>query len=129
MTQDYLDRLIKLVPAEVVAGYMFDRSLFVPKAGASPDPLATDMLAWWLPIGGLVLTLLLRIFGSRRPGVSFVRSVQWLTVFLAACAYGTWIVNIGSDPLLGMDPDPRLRATVLVLITILAPILQQGDDI
>jgi hypothetical protein len=126
--QDYLERLIRLIPAEIVAGYMFVRNLFQPQPGNVADPLAVEMLGWWLPIGGLVLTLASRIFGSRRPGVPFFQSVQWRTVVLAAVAYAAWILNIGNDPLLGMEPDPRLRATILVVVTIIAPLIQQGDD-
>src|SRR4051812_24879943 len=81
--QEYIDRLVRLIPAEVLAAYHAARGIVV---GVAPsDPLAVKFLPW-LPVIGFVLVIFVRVWGTRaRTGLW--STVQWLAVAIAAISF------------------------------------------
>src|SRR5262249_62359004 len=69
----WLTRLVKLVPAEVVAVYLAGR------------PFAQEHYAGWWPVACLVLTIVVRAGGT-----SDRRGPPWLSVLLSPVSFVLW---------------------------------------
>ena len=124
---DYSDKVLRLIPGDVVAGYLTIRGFWAPTSqieSVSSDPVAYSVLQFWLPIAGLIATVALRIIGTPNKFWDFSQ-VQWLTVLVATVAYCLWILTIEKQ-VLGINIDARISASFLVLFTIAAPRIQPG---
>lgn len=91
----YLDRLVKLIPAEAITAYPFLHSRAVEVAdqvAKTPVP-ANGMIqsAAWLPVGVawllLIIVILIRWQSTRVPG----QGAQWGTVIIAAISFLLWV--------------------------------------
>lgn len=105
----WLTRLVKLVPAEVVAVYLAGR------------PLAHGALETAWPIIALVLVVIVRAWGTADR-----RGPQWISVVVSAFSFMLWVWATGGHfgPLV-LDPD---RAGLAVLVwTTLVPVIWKGD--
>ena len=79
-----MERLVQLIPAEVVALYLTFH------AGTDPNGL----FAFWWPIICLALVIVVRVRGTLDPGGS-IWSVQPIAVIVAAISFVLWIYGIG----------------------------------
>lgn len=126
-------RATRLIPGEVLVVYTGIRELYAPADLTSNAQLADDrmaflMLNWILPIVGLLLTMGLRIWGTRRAGTSGLGDVQWPVVIVASITYCSWLLS-QSGPLFGYDGmDPRVGATLLLLFGVLPPFVYKGSE-
>jgi|SRR5215831_11883959 len=105
----WLTRLVKLVPAEIIAVYLAGR------------PLAEPRLAGTWPVVCLVLTIIVRAFGT-----SDHRGPQWLSVAVSAVSFVLWVYATGGH-FLSLPVDPNLAALAVLVWTTLAPVLWRGD--
>lgn len=118
----YTDRLLRLIPGDVVAAYLTVKGLYA----GDDDPAAASVIEFWLPGIGLVLTLLLRVLGT--PTRPFLwKEVQWPVVAISAVAFLVW-VSVTQDRLWSIDIDPRHAAGLLVLFTFLPPLVLRGSQ-
>lgn len=118
--EGYLEKAIKLIPADVVAAYLALRNIWLETAGGGDDKLGELVSLWILPIGGFVAVILLRILGTSESFASF-KKIQWPAVWVSTIAYVAWVLSF-NDPILSFEaPDPRLAASLLVLISIIGP--------
>lgn len=76
----YLARLVKLIPAEVIALYLSFKS-----AMDTPERMA----GWGLIC--LLLVVLVRTFGTKQEG----KPIQWLAVLVAIVSFILWIYGMG----------------------------------
>lgn len=105
----WLTRLVKLVPAEIVAVYLAGR------------PLAQEHYAGLWPVACLVLTIVVRAFGT-----SDRRGPQWLSVAVSAVSFVLWVYATGGH-FLGYEVDVNLAALVVLVWTTLVPVLWRGE--
>jgi len=105
----WLTRLVKLVPAEIVAVYLAGR------------PLAQERYAGLWPIACLVLTILVRAFGT-----SDRRGPQWLTVLVSSVSFVLWVYATGGH-FLTYEVDVNLAALAVLFWTTLVPVFWRGQ--
>ena len=105
----WLTRVVKLVPAEIVAVYLAGR------------PLAQERYAGLWPVACLVLTILVRAFGT-----SDRRGPQWLTVLVSAVSFVLWVYATGGH-FLTYDVDVNLAALGVLFWTTLVPVFWRGQ--
>lgn len=121
--QDYIGRVIRLIPADIVALYLGLHGVIASAAGN--DPSAGAALPW-LPWLMLCLTLYARAWGSRDPSGSWA-SVQWSGVLISVISFAVWVLNLGHPVALLPAIKPWLGSTVLLIWTFLVPRLYHGD--
>jgi hypothetical protein len=119
--EQYMEKLLRLIPADVVAAYLTIRSFWFPASTNAVDPLASAVRHWWLPIGGMIVTIILRTFGTARRPFSG-SDVQWSVVIASGVSFLTWVFAL-NDPVFGLSIDPRVSASALVLVALLVPLL------
>jgi len=105
----WLARLVKLVPAEIVAVYLAGR------------PLAQERYAGLWPVACLVLTIVVRAFGT-----SDRRGPQWLSVAVSAVSFVLWVYATGGH-LLTYQVDVNLAALAVLFWTTLVPVFWRGN--
>lgn len=106
----WMERLIKLIPSEVVAVYLAGRGY------------ATNWAGIWSVVC-LVLVFAVRIWGTRgrdqRP--------QWITVFVSAISFVIWVYAMGGHIAGVMLPDPGIASAAVLVWTVLVPVMYKGD--
>jgi hypothetical protein len=105
----WLTRLVKLVPAEVVAVYLAGR------------PLAQEHYAGLWPVACLALTIVVRAWGT-----SDRRGPQWLSVAVSAVSFVLWVYAIGGH-FLAYQVDVNLAALAVLVWTTLVPVFWRGE--
>ncbi|MBP2557908.1 hypothetical protein J2T08_004070 [Neorhizobium galegae] len=126
--REIAERAIRLIPGDVLVIYASIRAIFAPSdmARLAEDAVAYYVINWVLPIGCLVLTALLRIWGTPRPGAT-LKDVQWPVVLIASAAYCGWLLSQGG-PLLGFSSvDSRIGMALLFLFGALPPFIYSGS--
>jgi len=106
--QEYADRLVRLIPAEVIALYTAVRGFFeIPKESpgaaqqaassiaTSPDSTQIQLFLDWWPFICLLLVIFVRAWGTRSDMTNW-RTVQWLAVFVAAVSFFLWVNVTGA---------------------------------
>ena len=105
----WLTRLVKLVPAEIVTVYLAGR------------PLAQEHYAGLWPVACLVLTIVVRAFGT-----SDRRGPQWLSVAVSSLSFVLWVYATGGH-FLSYDVDVNLASLAVLVWTTLVPVLWRGE--
>jgi hypothetical protein len=104
-----MERLVKLVPAEILAVYLAGRS----QAGAIHG-------AW--PLVCLALLLVTRVWGTQERG----RGPQWSAVAVAAVSFLIWVLALDGR-ILSLAVNPDLASLLVLVWTTLAPMIVRGD--
>lgn len=79
----YLSRLVKYIPAEVAAAYLFLKGLIPPDA---------PRWAWWIVLGGLLLlTAWYTFWATHQPGLPRART----QIIISTVAFAVWAFAIG----------------------------------
>ncbi len=114
----YMQRLVQLIPAEIVALYLTFHGL--------ADPKGSFALGW--PIICLGLVIIVRILGTHDPGFSILMfwKCQWIAVGVAAVSYVLWIYAIG-DTIWGFTVRKPIWISASIAIwTIFVPYFYKG---
>jgi hypothetical protein len=113
----YMGRLIRLIPAEVLAVYQTLYGIF----NEPPSPLLG-----WLPVLGILLVILARAWGTRDESGSW-KSVQWLSVFISVVSFVIWVL-VSRHSILGfLLPDLRIGSALMVLWVFIIPFFYKGQ--
>jgi len=115
---EYMGRLIHLIPAEVLAVY---QTIY----GILKSPTASPFLPW-LPIVGIILVLIVRIWGTRDQSNN-LQSVQWKAVLVAAVSFVIWVMTSGHSIVGFVLPDLRIGSAMMVLWVFLVPYFYKGQ--
>ena len=121
--RDYLDRLQKLIPSEIIGIYLFARNLSEHRLSADSrwfDNFVNNYL-------GLicVLTLIpLRAWGTRLYG----KAPQWGAVGIAGISFALWVYLIGDSILGFVITDKRVIVFVAALWTLISAWLYKGEQ-
>jgi hypothetical protein len=107
---DYLQRLVKLVPAEIIGLYLTLKGFYNRK----PD----DWMIWFVPPLCLILLIIVRIFATKR---------QWIAVAVSSVSFGIWLGATG-DPLVSHAfSDGRIWSVLVLVWTFIVPWFYKGD--
>jgi hypothetical protein len=106
---EWIERLVKLVPAEILAVYLAGR----PHAEAIHG-------AWPLVCLGLLLAV--RAWGTHEPG----RGPQWPAIGISAVSFLIWVLAVDGR-ILGLRLDADVAALALLVWTTLVPALYRGE--
>jgi len=105
----WLTRLVKLVPAEIVAVYLAGR------------PLAAARFEHTWPLACLILTIIVRAFGTNDG-----RGPQWLSIAISAVSFVIWVYATGGQ-FLTLQVDANVAALAVLVWTTLVPAIWRGD--
>jgi len=110
----WMDRLVKLVPAEVLSIFPVGNSL-----------IAEDFARSWWALACLFLTFAIRAKATW----SKDKGPQWAAVFIACAAFAIWIYVLGSHfPAITLAKNLYYLPSILVLVwTTIIPIFYQGE--
>jgi hypothetical protein len=108
---EYLQRLIKLIPSEILALYVTFKEI------------AASWLGIWATIC-LALVLFARIMGTYRKD----KGVQWVAVVVASVSFVLWVYATGGN-FLGLEPPaiPGLISIAVGVWTFIVPFFYKGD--
>lgn len=117
--KEYLQRLLKMIPGEIVGLYMIG-SGFIP----SDQPLA--LVIW--SVACLILLVALRIWGTADPAEG--KPAQPIPVFISAIAFVIWLYWLGGP--FAAYPEYNLRVdfvgSLLVLVwSFIVPLIYKGS--
>jgi hypothetical protein len=123
--KDYVDRLVKLVPAEVLALYLTGKGQITERFKTPPkDPVLLDENHAWII---WTLVCLVGAFLIRRWATSDRQKAvppDWVAVFIACGAFLVWVYSLGDVFARVWHVWDPLAASLLVLFwTFLAPLL------
>jgi hypothetical protein len=122
--QQYLARVVKLIPAEVVALYQGVEGV-IRTAGNGGDAVAQHWIGS-VPWFGLLLVIYIRAWGTRDSTGSW-GTVQWGAVTIATISYIVWIIALG-DPIAAIPlKEPWLGSTLLMVWPTLLPYFYKGN--
>jgi hypothetical protein len=121
--QQYVDRLIRLIPAEVIAAYQAIRGIVVGVAPTSPG--AQSFLPW-LPIIGVILVLFVRAWGTRAPSGD-PKTIQWPAVGIAMVSFVVLIISLGHPIIVQTPIATWIGSVLLILWVFLLPYIYEGS--
>ena len=104
-----MERLVKLVPAEILAVYLAGRSHAEAIHGA------------W-PLVCLALLLVVRVWGTHERG----KGPQWSAIAVAAVSFLIWVLALDGR-ILSLAVNPDLASLLVLVWTTLMPLLVRGD--
>lgn len=107
---DYLARLVSLIPGEVLGIY-----LMLQNAVKSSD----GDLSWqyaWISVSCLILVIISRIMGTRdrAEGDSFFKQIEWPVVIISSVSFVIWVLGIG-DPFLGVSEISYFNDEIVIM--------------
>lgn len=114
----YMGRVIRLIPAEVLAVY---QTLY----GIFEQPPPSPFVAW-LPVLGIILVIVVRIWGTRDESGSLL-SVQVGGVVISTVSFIIWVLVSGQSIGGFVLPDLRIGSALMVLWVFLLPIVYKGQ--
>lgn len=122
--KDYLGRLMKLIPTEVLSLYLFGRGIIV--AGA----MAQNLIYWigW-SVFCLIAVFIVRVLGTTDPQANNLKEQrpQMTAVLIACVSYLVWIYSMGDMFALLNLYEPTLGALVVAGWSFLVPAFYKGD--
>lgn len=110
----YWDKVVKNVPADVVAGWTAILGLFSTPLGTFPDVETTTIL-WILAAVFLVATFFWTYRQTSVPG----QKPAWIQIIVSTVAFAVWAIALGSPFDTLPFYDPRVAAAILIVWTII----------
>lgn len=126
---DFKDRLVKLIPTEIVTAYITIQGLITGAGGAaagtptsgSDNTTGNAQTLLWIVF--IVLTILTPIY------LYFISKVRkWLQILFNTVAFIIWVIVIGGpiEEILGF-PAEFIGSIILVIYTLLIPLVYKGE--
>jgi hypothetical protein len=120
--EGYQDKLVKLIPTEIIGAYLFISTGILglnPAAPAIPQDAETKA---WILIVSMTLLILTPLYLLRLSGVTNVMQLLVTTV-----SFLVWVYSLGG-PFVVWDwgYSPKIAGSVLVLWSLITPLLVQG---
>ena len=106
----YMERLVKLVPTEVIGVFLAGRGY------------AESWIGTWAAIC-MVLVLISRIWGTYEKG----KPIQWIGVAVSFVSFAIWIYAIGAHILNFILPDNGIVYIAILVWTFIVPYFYKGD--
>jgi hypothetical protein len=115
--QDYLQRLMKMIPADVVGLYLVAAGLI--------DPNDALLLACWT-VFCAICVVLVRAMGSKDPGSSDHPGPDWMLVTMSTIAFLIWVYDIGGPFAAYGIPNRPYGSLAVMAWTFLVPYFYRG---
>ncbi|GAB2179143.1 hypothetical protein [Dongia sp. agr-C8] len=131
--KQYLDRLVKLIPSEVIGLYLAGKSIIQAKYDPKQpiDPAGQESSYWigWTAACFLAV-IFVRWWATRDPDPANPKPAQKGAIAIAAISFLCWIYTLGD--LFGRVwtdlSSPVLGALLVLVWTFLVPFFYKGDD-
>ena len=123
--EDYIERLVKLIPTEIIGLYLAGKSAILTKF-PSPSGQPGEATYWiiWMAFC-MVGVLVVRSYMTRDPDQN--QPPQWTAVFIAIVSFVIWVYSMGDVFARVFDVWDPLTSTLLVLAwTFIVPIFYRG---
>jgi len=114
--KDYLERLMKMIPAEVVGLYLIG-------SGIVPEGQRTGLLVW--SIACLIGVVVVRAYGTADPEKD--QTPQWSVVLISSGAFVIWIYSLGGVFELYKLHVPYIGSLLVLAWTFFVPIFYKGS--
>jgi hypothetical protein len=114
--RSYLDRLMRMIPGEVVGLYLVGR-------GMIPADEPVSWLAGWTAVCFVAL-FAVRLYGTSDPQAD--KGPQWASVLISAVAYLIWVYTLGG-PLVADFYKPFVGSLLVLAWTFFVPLFYKGD--
>jgi hypothetical protein len=111
----YLDRLMKMIPVEVI-------SLYIVGSGIIPEGQAVYLTVWTVIC--LIGLFAIRLYGTSDPAHKI--SPDWTHVILSAIAFLIWIYSLGGPFAAYGIADPIIGSLLVLAWTFFVPIFYKG---
>lgn len=115
--KDYLGRLLKMIPGEVVGVYMIG-------AGFIPNDDRTVSAIWAATC--LALVIIVRVYGTADPAARL--PAQPIPVFVSAVAFVIWVYTLGGPFAKFGLCVPYYGSLAVLLWSFVIPIFYRGSD-
>jgi hypothetical protein len=113
----YLDRLLKMIPAEVV-------SLYLVGSGLIPTDQVTALAGWFVVC--LVGLFVIRIYGTADPAEHL--PPDWTHIIISAIAFVIWVYSLGGPFAAWGLHLPWLGSLIVLAWTFFVPIFYKGPE-
>ena len=112
---DFKDRLVKLIPSEIVTAYVTIQGLISGYAGAG-----NKEKLMWIVFGALFLLTPIYLY--------FITDVRkWGQIIFTSIAFVIWVIAVGSPITTILDfPSVFIGSVLLVIYTLLIPFFYKG---
>jgi hypothetical protein len=107
----YTDKLIRLIPAEIITIYLSVRGYWTAPSGTANEN--GGFLGIW-PLICVILLLISRSWGTRNANGNW-KSVQIGGIVIAAISFIIWVYAMGHSVLGFVLPDSRYAATAVIV--------------
>jgi hypothetical protein len=121
--QQYVDRLIRLIPAEAVAAYQAIRGIVA--SIAPTDPSAQSFLPW-VPVIGILLVIFVRVWGTRAPSGAW-STVQVGAVAIATVSFVILVISLGHPIIVPTAIPTWIGSVALIIWVVMVPYLYRGS--
>lgn len=125
--KDYVARLIRLIPSEIVALYLAGRAAITGYFAGNQSGLSepATWIVWTIVCLGLLF--LVRIWGTRDKKLSV--PPEWRAIWIAAASFLVWVYSSGDVFRIAFDIWNPLIATLVVLVwTFATPFIYNPDS-
>jgi peptidoglycan/LPS O-acetylase OafA/YrhL len=121
--QSYLVRLLRLIPAEIVAFH----TTLVPLINKE---MADDLCVGHSSLIVLAMALLIGLRAQLTRGQNPRTGPQWIAVAVSAVAYGLWAWHTNTGPFICISAQvyPVISLMVIAAYVIAVPWIYKGDD-
>jgi hypothetical protein len=114
--QSYMERLVKLIPAEVVGLYLVGQ-------GIIPQNEKAAIIVWSIVCLGLVVLVRAKATGDRANAIS----PQWGAVAVSAISFVIWVYNMPGPFQVYQLAIPFIGSLAVLVWTFIVPFLYQGS--
>ena len=112
----YLDKVFKLIPAEITAGFLAGQSLIF----ATPRP---EELWWLLLLFAFVLTLITPLYLMKIQNVTSVSQI-----FVSTLSFPIWAANISASWFAHLGPAVPALGLLLIVWVLFVPLVLTGGE-
>lgn len=119
--KDYLGRLIKLIPAEVLSLYLVGKGVIA--SGESAQAPLNYWIGW--TVFCLLAVLAVRLFGTSDPKTN--QPPQIPAVLIACVSYLIWVYSMGDVFALLKVYEPKLGSLMVLGWSFVVPYFYNGD--
>lgn len=113
----YLEKVVKLIPAEVVAAYVSIQGILLTQDASTYQP-------WLLGIAVGLGLVVLPVYLWKLHGVR-----NWIQIGVTIVAFAIWVLNIGGNYLQWVTDwnNPAIGSVALILFTLVSPLIFRSE--
>ena len=116
----YLDRLLKMIPAEVVSLYIVGAGIV--SSGIPLDSQTTYLMVW--AVICLIGLFAIRIYGTADAAENL--PPDWTHIIISVIAFGIWMYSLGSLSPFAAVANPVIGSLLILVWTFFVPIFYRG---